>query len=175
MMNRKGFTLTEVLLAALIVGVMGVALAALTTSAVRESSTGRTKAVLRNQISIALRQLRQDIQESVSVKSIQNGIELTKKTGDEYKLGPDTTAESSVRYTYQNHKMTRTVEGVPSDWLTNVRHVTVSGTTYPNWQIIQSNSNGVSSVLRLRMVVGIDSEPPVNEYIDETFILPQGF
>ena len=175
MMNKNGFTLTEVLLAALIVGVMGIALAALTTSAVRESGTGRTKAVLRNQVSIALRQLRQDIQESVSVQSIEKGIELTKKTEEKYKLGPDTNVSSTVSYTYHDNKITRTAGGSSSDWLTNVRNVTVNDTAYPNWQIIQSNSAGVSSVLRLRMVVGIDSEPPVNEYIDETFMLPQGF
>ena len=62
MKNNKGFTLAEILLAVLIVGIIGVALAAVTTAALRESGTGRTRLILRNQLSIAVRQLRQDIQ-----------------------------------------------------------------------------------------------------------------
>ncbi len=68
MNNNRGFTLTEVLLAAVIVGVIGVALAALTTSAVREGSMGRSRQALRNEISISMRQLRNDIQNAKKVK-----------------------------------------------------------------------------------------------------------
>lgn len=60
MTNKKGFTLTEILLAVMIVGIIGVALASLTTAASRESGVGRSKVMLRNNLSIALRQLRQE-------------------------------------------------------------------------------------------------------------------
>lgn len=60
-MNKKGFTLTEILLAVMIVGLIGVALAALTTAASRESGVGRSKVMLRNNLSLALRTLRSDI------------------------------------------------------------------------------------------------------------------
>lgn len=67
MKNKKGFTLTEILLAVMIVGIIGVALAALTTAASRESGVGRSKVLLRNNLSIMLRQLRRDVQESSRV------------------------------------------------------------------------------------------------------------
>ena len=67
MKNKKGFTLTEILLAVMIVGIIGVALASLTTAASRESGVGRSKVLLRNNLSIALRQLRRDIKESSRV------------------------------------------------------------------------------------------------------------
>lgn len=61
MKNRQGFTLTEILLAVMIVGIIGVALASLTTAASRESGAGNSRVMLRNNFSIALRQLRQDV------------------------------------------------------------------------------------------------------------------
>lgn len=59
-----GFTLTEVLIAVMIVGLIGVALASLTTAASRESGVGRSKVMLRNNLSLALRQIRQDISQA---------------------------------------------------------------------------------------------------------------
>ena len=67
MMHRKGFTLMEVLLAVLIVGLIGVALASLTKAASRQVSVGGTRGVLRNNISTAMRQLRQDAHEATQV------------------------------------------------------------------------------------------------------------
>lgn len=64
MKKNKGFTLTEILLAVMIVGIIGVALASLTTAASRESGAGRSRILLRHQLSVALRQIRQDVQES---------------------------------------------------------------------------------------------------------------
>ncbi len=71
MNNKKGFTLTEILLAVMIVGIIGVALASLTTAASRESGVGRSKVLLRNNLSIVLRQLRRDIQESSRVMYVR--------------------------------------------------------------------------------------------------------
>ncbi len=64
MKHKQGFTLTEILLAVMVVGIIGVALASLTTAASRESGTGRSRVMLRNNLSVALRQLRQDVHEA---------------------------------------------------------------------------------------------------------------
>lgn len=80
MMNKKGFTLTEILLAVMIVGIIGVALASLTTAASRESGVGRSKVMLRNNLSIALRQLRQDVQESTRVLYVRGRIDSTTRS-----------------------------------------------------------------------------------------------
>ncbi len=74
-MNKKrGFTLTEVLLAVLVVGLIGIALASLTTAASREGGVGRSRVMLRNSMSRALRQLRQDIHDSSRVLYVRNRI-----------------------------------------------------------------------------------------------------
>ena len=74
MNNKKGFTLTEILLAVMIVGIIGVALASLTTAASRESGVGRSKVLLRNNLSIALRVLRRDVQQSTRVLYVRGGL-----------------------------------------------------------------------------------------------------
>lgn len=80
MKNKKGFTLTEILLAVMIVGIIGVALAALTTAASRESGVGRSKVLLRNNLSIALRQLRRDVQESSRVLYVRDVLSPANST-----------------------------------------------------------------------------------------------
>lgn len=70
MRTNKGFTLTEVLLGIMIVGIIGIALAALTTSASRDSGQSSSKIMLRNNLSIFLRALRQDIHDSSRLVSI---------------------------------------------------------------------------------------------------------
>lgn len=67
MKNKKGFTLTEILLAVMIVGLIGVALASLTTASTRESGVGRSRVMLRNNLSLALRQIRQDVQNATQL------------------------------------------------------------------------------------------------------------
>ena len=75
MAHKNGFTLTEVLLAVMILALIGVALASLTTAASRESSLGNSKIVLRNSLSAALRQIRTDIESSTWV--LNETAELT--------------------------------------------------------------------------------------------------
>ena len=75
MKKNKGFTLTEILLAVMIVGIIGVALASLTTAASRESGVGRSRIVLHHQLSMALRQIRQDVQESSRLLYVHGGID----------------------------------------------------------------------------------------------------
>ena len=61
MKNNKGFTLTEILLAVMIVGLIAISLAALTRAAARESGVGRSRIMLRNNLSRFMRTLRTDI------------------------------------------------------------------------------------------------------------------
>lgn len=68
--NRQGFTLTEVLLAVMIVGLIGVALAALSRAAARESGVGRSKIMLRNNISSFVRNLRKDLSSASFVSQV---------------------------------------------------------------------------------------------------------
>ena len=74
MCNKKGFTLTEVLLAVLIVAVVGVALVSITTAASRESGIANNKVVMRNQLSSFMRQLRRDIQEARGITFLEQDI-----------------------------------------------------------------------------------------------------
>lgn len=80
MIKKKGFTLTEILLATLVVAIIGIALASLTTAASRESGVGRSKVMLRNGISRAMRQLRQDLHESSRVLFVRGSIGNTSDT-----------------------------------------------------------------------------------------------
>lgn len=81
--SRRGFTLTEVLLAVMIVALIGVALASLTRSSARESGVGRSKIMLRNSLSTFVRQLRKDLSNATRVMA--NGS-LTTTTGSHQNL-----------------------------------------------------------------------------------------
>ena len=156
MKNNKGFTLTEVLLAVMIVGLVGVALAALTGTAVRESNVGRTRMMLRNQASIALRQLRQDVHQSSSVTCNGNTWTLTQ----EKRLGPNH-SPTTVSYAFNNSSISRNNE----TWLGQVRRANCT---------LDYGGAGGNSILKVHLVIGVDSEPPITETLDETFLLPHG-
>ena len=194
MKNNKGFTLTEVLLAALIVGVMGVALASLSTSATREGGHGRTKMILRNQLSTAMRQLRQDIHGASSI-TFPSGKLLRLEQNKDYKAGPPESS-SSVIIEYAlvttgatssgvlpsgsmvGNKITRTVDGTSSTWLSNVKQI--SSPKYPKFALIDQEENGaaanggINSVLEVDIIVEVPSDPVINEVVHETFMLPHG-
>ena len=111
MKRNQGFTLTEILLAVMIVGIIGVALASLTTTATRETTTGRSRITLRNSLSLALRQIRQDIHESSQVLYVNGVINTTTLTRtpllvlgknmrllDNSKIMKDSSAKYNVKY-----------------------------------------------------------------------------
>lgn len=186
MRNNKGFTLTEVLLAVMIVGLIGVTLAALTGTASRESSVGRTRMMLRNQVSAALRQLRQDVHLSSGITTCgSSGWTLQQESGK--KIGPDHTP-TTITYSVSSCsngicKITRKVgSSAAEDWLQYVRQVSVNinGTVFsaPKCELAYPADNPappVNSVMKLTLVVGVDSEPPVAETVEEIFMLPHGF
>lgn len=72
---RRGFTLTEVLLAVMIVGLIAIALASLTRAAARESGVGRSRIMLRNNLSTFLRTLRSDMLQSSRVDYVSGAAE----------------------------------------------------------------------------------------------------
>lgn len=187
MTNKRGFTLIEVLLAVMIVGLIGVALAALTTAAVRESGVGRTRLVLRNQLSLALRQLRQDIHQSTSASAHGKGsgegstlLTLYQKdngsSGADVKLGPDH-VPGTITYTYDESKglIYRTDSQGSKPILAHVKNIEGNnGFKSPEFLFVDPESP-VRSVLRVRIIVEVTANPVVNDAIDETFVLPQGF
>ena len=76
MKNKKGFTLTEILLAVMIVGLIGIALASLTRAAAREAGVGRSKIMLRNHLSSFMRTLRLDLAQASYVSHVSNGAAI---------------------------------------------------------------------------------------------------
>lgn len=79
--NRRGFTLTEVLLAVMIVGLIGVALAALTRSAAREAGIGRSRIMLRNNLSTFARTLRNDLEQASYIRDIAGELTVSNTDG----------------------------------------------------------------------------------------------
>ncbi len=180
MINKKGFTLTEILLAVMIVGVIGIALAALTTAALRESGVGRSRLMLRNQISLFLRQLRQDVRESTQITTASGGgltLSQANPIGGYVTLGPNQKADTSITYSCSG---TSNCGGLCTRAGTGVLAHVCSGstdkwTTYPEFTVISDgNVDNVQAVLRVRLVVGMDSNPPIKEAIEETILLPHG-
>jgi len=163
MKNNKGFTLTEVLLAAMIVGIIGVALAALTTAALRESGSGRTRQMLRNQISLFLRQLRQDAREATSITVSVDKQNATFNEGQPAGSG----LPVEVTYNCHNDVCKRGSETV-------LNHVSVASFEIDKDYVSSSEESTVSGMLHVYLIVGVDGNPPVKEVVDEIFVLPQG-
>ena len=171
MNNNKGFTLTEVLLAAMIVGLIGVALAALTTAALRESGAGRVRLMLRNQASLFVRQLRQDVWASTSASVSEDGKTLTLKQESWSKLGPNHTIQAELRYLC-NTACSRGGSSV----LNYVKTADTTNFKSPRFFIESANgTDNVGAILRVQLIVGMNTDPAIKEIIDETIVLPQGF
>ncbi len=104
--NKRGFTLTEILLAVMIVGLIGIALAALTRSAARESGSGKTRIMLRNDYARFIRQLRQDLSKATQVILVneQTGVLLVILQGhhrDLYLNNDGTTNQRTIGYCFE--------------------------------------------------------------------------
>ena len=183
--NKQGFTLVEILLAVMILGIIGLSLAAITTAALRESSVGRTRIILRNQLSVAIRQLRQDIQLANTIYA--DGSTLILNYDQSKKVGPTipTNLPAQIQYTYDQEnevdapghsmytspkpqiggRIYRTVVGGETKlWLDNVKRIA----DYPSF------IGGEDSRIRVKIIVQSNSFPVVNEVFDETFYTPHG-
>lgn len=194
MKKKHGFTLIEILLAVMIVGIIGIALAAVTTAALRESGVGRTRMILRNQLSIALRQLRQDIQRASAVAVSSGGYMLTLTFNNDKKSGPYT-VPTQVMYSFTagtenapgstpsdpctvciGGTIYRTVNtSTPEIWLANVKKISNGTDTYPSFGLVGKGTNDAQdSRVRVQLIVQSNSMPVVNEFVDETFFTSQG-
>ncbi len=172
MRNKKGFTLTEVLLAAMIVGLIGVALAALITSSTREGSMGRTRVMLRNQISNAMRLMRQDIHQANSI-SLDSSQKITLTSSEERVAGRNN-AYGTVVYELNRESSgeLKRIRGGSSEVL--LKHVQSAFTSFE--LINQTGQSGtMNSLLRVKILVKVGDNPSVMEVADNTFSLPNGF
>lgn len=121
MMNKKGFTLTEILLAVMIVGIIGVALASLTTAASRESGIGRSKVMMRNNLSLFMRMMRLDVHETTRVLYKSGEVSGTSlvpllalgKNVDLRGQQVGDNAPTVVLYCFQPGSITKTTSGAP--------------------------------------------------------------
>jgi prepilin-type N-terminal cleavage/methylation domain-containing protein len=197
MKNKKGFTLMEVLLAAMIVGVMGLALAALTTAAMRESSIGRTRVTLRNQISDAMRFFHQDLAHAKVVTFPGPGdgflLRISGVSGSsDHKdaLGPKELMTREAEYTYdaagraikRDFSVVSLAEGITTvhktSWLFNVKKVTgPDGVVWPSFTPVfdEGDTKDVASRIRIRLILETTGTPSVSETIDEIILAPNGF
>lgn len=233
MKNKKGFTLTEILLAVMIVGLIGVSLAALTRSAARESGAARSRIVLRNNLSSFMRTLRADIMSASKVVecamctsdgdegtlSLTSGqtiplLRLEKNktiSGDRIisqvsTLGDSTltTDVDSVLYCFENGTDTTNIS--PTDAirggkiyryqtsafataptcaqavsagkvvLNNVKYIpSTAGYAVPMVGRRYFSRDGLNSMLRVNIITELNSNPIVNETVEETFIVPIGY
>ncbi len=196
-MNKKGFTLTEVLLAVMVVGLIGVALASLTTAATRESGVGRSKVMLRNNLSLFLRTLRDDINAATFIDMAATagpgGGPLLQLCDNKTMLGeaiPSVSGMGCVTYSFSKGSLTgsegRSNKVVPSGAtrggtitrngstvLRNVKYVSgYQGYTSPYFRRVGNAATG--SALDVTIITELDSTPPVNDIVEETFLLPNG-
>lgn len=197
MKNKSGFTLTEVLLAVMVVGLIGVALASLTTAASRESGVGRSKVMLRNNLSLFLRTLRDDINAATYINmgassGPGNGT-LIELCDNKTMLGttiPSVSGMGCVTYTFKmgsaKGDVTRSNQVVPASAtrggvierngaavLRNVKYVNnYEGYSSPYFRRVGTGT--VGSALDITIITELDSTPPVNDIVEETFLLPNG-
>lgn len=190
MRNKKGFSLTEVLVAVMIVGLVGIALASLTTAASRESSVGRSKVFLRNNLSLFLRTLRDDINSATYIEGgnaspAGNGNFLT-LCDNKTMLGedlPSLNGMGCVTYSFTKGNITSNV--VPtgatrggqilrngSVVLNNVKYVNSNGYASPSFKRVGFDSTG--SALDVAIITELNATPVVNDVVEETFLLPNG-
>lgn len=203
MKNKRGFTLTEVLLAVMVVGLIGVALASLTTAATRESGVGRSKVMLRNNLSLFLRTLRDDINAATYINmgasSGPGAGTLIELCDDRTMLGegiPSVSGMGCVTYKFEKGSAkgdaARSNQVVPSSAtrggtitrngetvLRNVKYVNGytapgSGVTYYSPYFRRVGTGTVGSALDITIITELDSTPPVNDIVEETFLLPNG-
>ena len=233
--SRRGFTLTEVLLAVMIIGLIGVALGSLTRAASREGGVGRSKIMLRNNLSTFMRTLRRDMTEASYVPEDGIAGELTLNNTTPVVLlklaknvdsqgasigsgarfnnndlpaefvtycfvrGSDHEAPIVPATAYRGGKIYRltsstqfpscSAASLTTDTLLldNVKYISPSATftastdnTSFTYQVPLFKRNAFSwedmnSLLNVRLIVELRSNPVVNDVVEETFAMPMGY
>lgn len=117
---KAGFTLTEILIAVMIVGLIGVALASLTTAASRESGVGRSKVMLRNNLSLALRQIRQDVTQASRIDYVSGNAAFGTNAVPVLKLAKNVDADGNIIQRQKLNAAGTAVDGtaMPVQWIT---------------------------------------------------------
>lgn len=215
MKNRKGFTLTEVLLAIMIVGLIAVALASLTRAAARESGAGRSKIMLRNNLSMFMRTLRKDMSQSTYVQSIRGALGsvgtepvvllqtaqnvdsqgqtiTTSSTGaltpkwitycfvrgnDNTNITPVDAYRGGAIYRYENNTRFANASDCASGGelvLDNVKYIP-GGWPVPLFVLNDFSRNHTNSLMTVRLITELRSTPVINDVVDETFAVPNGY
>lgn len=197
MTNNRGFTLIEILLAAMIVGLIGLSLGAISTAALRESGIGRTRMILRNQLSLALRQLRQDIHEASKITFPSSGNDmLVLEYNADQRIGQDPTNRHTVTYKLEKsgisapgggtvgNKIMRIVKDSEGNvlfrsdtkpWLENVKSITSQtdlDEAYPSFKPL--SPSGQDSRVIVRLIVQPVGEIVINETVRTVIVSPQG-
>ena len=146
MKNKSGFTLTEVLLAVMVVGLIGVALASLTTVCDNKTMLGAT------------------IPSVSGMGCVTYSFEKGSATGSESrsnKVVPSSATRGGI--------IKRNGDTV----LRNVKYVNnYEGYSSPYFRRVGTGTAG--SALDITIITELDSTPPVNDIVEETFLLPNG-
>lgn len=179
-------------MAVVVVGLIGIALASLTTAASREAGIGRSKVMLRNNLSLFLRTLRSDINAASYIKmnttAGPNDRTLFEVCDNKSVLGSTLTnpghSMGCVTYTFEKGAIIAKV--VPSGAtrggvikrngkvvLNNVKYVNkYKGYSSPYFK--RTGNQNVASAIDMTLIVELNSNPPVNDIVEETFLLPNG-
>lgn len=196
MKNKKGFTLTEVLLAVMIVGLIAVALASLTRGAARESGAGRSKVMLRNNLSTFMRRLRSDLTKANFVTYISgarsdSGALITMvQNGD--RDGHQITDKPVSWVTYCFTKGNTSCSGGQcggkisrvsgkdctssgENVLMNVKYLNNGEYISPLFARHGFSRKETNSLLKVQIIVELDSKPVINDVVEETFAMPNGY
>ena len=217
--SRRGFTLTEILLAVMIVGSIAIALASLTRAASRESGVGRSKIMLRNNLSMFLRTLRRDMagasrvdyvagnltscssgknvvllqlaqnvnrQGQLLISSVMTGEDSTDWQpayitycfvcgGDKTNIVPSGATRGGKIYRQESTTLYTTGEcgSLGTLVLDNVKYVNESGYSSPLFAA--DAFSRLNSLLTVNVITELNSRPIVNDVVEETFSMQQGY
>ena len=222
-LRRGGFTLTEVLLAVMIVGLVAVALASLTRAAARESGAGRSKIMLRNNLSTFLRTLRTDMAQASRVDRVSgaaacnsssavtllelaqnvdsSGNRIISSVSEKQGILSVYSPRSATYITYcfrcgtdssgvqpsgakRGGKIYRLTSS--SDYLSCSNYASgdlvldnvkwISGSySVPYFGIDDISRSCTNSLLSVHLITELNSNPIMNEAVEETFAMPMGY
>ncbi len=196
MKNKRGFTLTEVLLAVMIVGLIAVSLASLTRGAARESGVGRSKVMLRNNLSTFMRRLRSDLTKANFVTAISGPLSNSGKlitmvqNGDQDGNPITDQAVSWVSYCFKKGSTSCSggtcggeiyrvaSKDCPSSGetvLTNGKYINTSEYGSPLVERHGFSRSNMNSLLKVQVIVELTSKPVINDVVEETFAMPNGY
>lgn len=197
MKNQKGFTLTEVLLAVMIVGLIAVSLASLTRGAARESGVGRSKVMLRNNLSTFMRRLRSDLTKAnhvpyISGKRSDSGKLITMVQNGDIEGNSVIPGKEAVWVSYCFKKGTSCSDdictggsiyrvtgqecpGSGENVLMNVKYIDKSGYISPLFERHKFSRSNLNSLLKVQVIVELNSTPVINDVVEETFAMPNGY